>query len=124
MIFTVGANEKMKISSLDIKGAFIQGDNLKEVLIIPPTDIRKKKKNILWKLNKDQYRLNNAERNFYFHVIPLLEGNGYKVVGCDQAFFYKLVRNKLVPMVAIHMDNFIMMGGDEIVKLIVKIGEN
>ena len=78
----------------------------------------------MWKLNNAQYRLNNAERNFYFHVRSLLEGNGYKVVDCDQAFFYKLVRNKLVPMVAIHMDNCIMMGGDEIAKLIVKIGEN
>ena len=43
MIFTVGANENMKIWSLDIKGAFIQDDNLdKKVLLIPPTDIRRK----------------------------------------------------------------------------------
>ena len=69
----MAANEGHHIASMDITGAFLQGEKLdREVFVKPPPDIIKEKPGIIWKLNKCLYGLNDASRNFYYRVRPLL----------------------------------------------------
>ena len=110
-VLTVAANEGHHIASLDITGAFLQGEKLdREVFVKPPPDIIKEKPGIIWKLNKCLYGLNDASRNFYYRVRPLLEKNGFKIAGEDEAYFYKNVGGALIGQVAIHVDDFLITG--------------
>ena len=89
----------------------------------PPPDVRKKRPGIIWTLNKCLYGLNDASRNFYYRVRPLLIKDGFKIAGEDEAFFYKNVGGKLVGQVAVHVDDFIIAGTDEFNEHMIKMIE-
>ena len=113
-ILVLTANEDFEISTVDIMGAFLQGEKLdRTVFVKPPPDEYKKNPGIIWKLNKCLYGLNDASRNFYYRVRPLLEQNGFKISGQDEAFWYKNENGVLKGMVAIHVDDFIISGPHE-----------
>ena len=115
-VLTVAANEGHHIASLDITGAFLQGEKLdREVFVKPPPEV-KEKPGFIWKLNKCLYGLNDASRNFYYRVRPLLEKYGFKIAGEDEAYFYKNVGGALIGQVAIHMDDFLITGSDRFIK--------
>ena len=114
-VFAIAANMSHDVVSIDITGAFLQGEDLmREVFIEPPTDIKKHNRNILWKLKKPLYGLKDASRNFYFSVPPILEREGFIVSAGDQASFYKNIDGRLVAQVALHVDNFIITGKEEL----------
>ena len=116
-VLTVAANEGHHIASLDITGAFLQGEKLdREVFVKPPPDIIKERPGLIWKLNKCLYGLNDASRNFYYRVRPLLEKNGFKIAGEDEAYFYKNVKGALIGQVAIHVDDFLITGSDRFIE--------
>ena len=115
-ILTIAANERHNLASLDITGAFLQGEKLdREVFVKPPPDIVKEKPGYIWKLNKCLYGLNDASRNFYYRVRPLLERSGFKIAGEDEAYFFKNINGKLFGQVAIHVDDFLLTGSDEFI---------
>ena len=65
-VLTLAANEKHHIASVDITGAFLQGEQLdREVFVKPPPDIVKDRPGYIWKLKKCLYGLSDASRNFY-----------------------------------------------------------
>ena len=115
-VLTVAANEGHHIASLDITGAFLQGEKLdREVFVKPPPDVLKEKPGFIWKLNKCLYGLNDASRNFYYRVRPLLEKYGFKIAGEDEAYFYKNDGGTINGQVAIHVDDFLITGSDRFI---------
>ena len=121
-VLAIAANENHEIASIDITGAFLQGEKLdREVFVKPPPDIRKKNPGIIWRLNKCLYGLNDASRNFYYRIRPLLEENGFKISGEDSAYFYKNIDGNLVGQIAIHVDDFIITGKKEFINNVVKM---
>ena len=118
----LAANEKFDLASVDITGAFLQGEKIeREVFLRPPPDIRKQKPGIIWKLNKSLYGLNDASRNFYFRVRPLLTEAGFQTSGQDEAYFYKYEKGELVGQVAVHVDDFIIAGSTKFVADVVTL---
>ena len=114
---SVAANEGHHIASVDITGAFLQGEKLdRDVFVKPPPDVLKEKPGFIWKLNKCLYGLNDASRNFYYRVRPLLEKRGFKIAGEDEAYFYKNVGGNLQGQVAIHVDDFLITGSNEFIE--------
>ena len=121
-VLAVAANERHNIASIDITGAFLQGEKLdREVYVKPPPDIRKKNPGKVWKLNKCLYGLNDASRNFYYRVRPLLEKDGFKISGEESACFYKNIDGKLMGQVAIYVDDFILTGNNKFIDHVLAI---
>ena len=57
---------KWSVNSIDIKAAFLQSESIgRDVFLIPPAEA-KCDKDVLWKLEKCVYGLNDAARNWYF----------------------------------------------------------
>ena len=114
---SVAANEGHHIASVDITGAFLQGEKLdRDVFVKPPPDVLKEKPGYIWKLNKCLYGLIDASRNFYYRVRPLLEKKGFKIAGEDEAYFYKNVDRNLQGQVAIHVDDFLITGSNQFIE--------
>ena len=64
LFMAIAANFDFKLTSVDIRAAFLQSKVIdRDVYIEPPADI--KKPGILWKLRKPLYRLDNTSRKFW-----------------------------------------------------------
>ena len=77
-----------KEKSLDVTAAFLQSEGIeREVYLIPPKEASGGK-NILWKLQKCVYGLNDAARNWYFTVKTLLLKLNCSQLKTDPAAFF------------------------------------
>ena len=64
IFLAVAANEAFELESVDIRAAFLQSKELdRDVFVEPPKDL--KKENIVWKLKKPLYGLDDASRKFW-----------------------------------------------------------
>ena len=81
----VAAMKGFKVSSLDIRAAFLQAKDLdRTVYIEPPKDVRKD--GVVWKLLKPLYGLDDASRKFWLRIKEIFGKLGMKVMEGDQAF--------------------------------------
>ena len=107
----VAANMQFQICSVDITGAFLQADMLdRNVYVRPPIDIRKLKPNILWKLKKPLYGLDDSSRKFYLVVKKIFLKHGLELLPSDNAYFYCRRNGDLIGQVVIHVDDFFISG--------------
>ena len=59
LMVALAANDGFRLSSVDIRAAFLQAKELdRDVYMVPPKDV--KKESVLWKLRKPLYSLNDA----------------------------------------------------------------
>ena len=68
VFLSVCASIGWSVKSIDIKSAFLQGENItRDIFIYPPSEAKVTLGHI-WKLHKVVYGLNDASRNWYFSV--------------------------------------------------------
>ena len=103
-VFSVVAQKGWKINSMDIKAAFLQGENIKrELFILPPPEAKTMK---IWKLKKCIYGLCDASLMWYDKVKNTMKSLNGKVSKTDPAVFYWTDSNGLIGVVACHVDDF------------------
>ena len=84
-MLSVAVSRGWKIHSLDVKAAFIQGQQIaRDLFIFPPKEFRKK--GYLWKLRKVVYDLNDASRSWYLKVSQVLKELKMKSTKFDKLF--------------------------------------
>ena len=107
--------EVESLRSVDITAAFLQADNLdRDIFIQPPKDCAEE--GILWRLLKPLYGLTDAGRKFWLKVKKILLANGYERLQGDEAFYLKRENGKLVGMVLLHVDDFLLTGSKKFTK--------
>ena len=73
----------------------------------PPPDIQKEiGPDIVWKLNKPMYGLDDSGRKFYLKVKEILLGMDFDEMHEDNAFFYLNKNGKLITIISSLVDNF------------------
>ena len=111
LILAIAATNHWDIKTTDITSAFLQGSKMdRDVYIKPPKEAQEKDK--LWKLIKCLYGLKDASRKWYFKVLSKLKELGFEQAFCDKAVFYLIKDNKLVGIIALHVDDFLHIGDD------------
>jgi transposase InsO family protein/G:T-mismatch repair DNA endonuclease (very short patch repair protein) len=112
IFFTLAAALEQKIHAKDVKSAFLQGKGIeRDVYIIPP--VEEYQRNILWKLNKVVYGLNDASRNWYQTVLKEMNKTGCQASVYDGALFYYKLANELAGMMVCHVDDFLDSGNED-----------
>ena len=113
LLLGIAAANKWKLTSCDVKSAFLQGLKLKrEVLMQPPPEANVKP-GILWKLNVALYGLDEASLQFHFKCKEVFQKLGLKQSKNDPALFYKQDKSgKLVLLLITHVDDF-LLGAEE-----------
>ena len=115
LFFALAANESMKLKSMDVSSAFLQGAPLeRKVYMEPPAE--RQKKGMIWKLNKSVYGLYDASRKWFQAVKPELQALGMRSVSGDEAFFYHMKDGKLVGLCILHVDDFLVAGRSEFLR--------
>lgn len=103
-------SNQWQCSSIDVKAAFLQSEDFhREVYLKPPQEVDSSGQ-VLWKLKKGVYVLNDASREWYLTVRKLLHTLGYVQVKTDPARFYWYDNYKLSGLLLMHVDDFIWGG--------------
>ncbi len=108
---------------MDIKAAFLQSQELdRTVYVKPPKNL--KKVGVIWQLEKPAYGLNDSPRNWYNSLKDFLVSLDCSVCRYDPGLFYKHEQGKLIGMILLHVDDFLVSGNrhfkDSVVKEIMK----
>ncbi|KAK4311282.1 hypothetical protein Pmani_017216 [Petrolisthes manimaculis] len=110
VFLSILACKNWKCNSIDIKAAFLQGENFqRDVYLKPPPEAENIDK-VLWKLNKCVYGLNDASRVWYFTVRTFLLKLGCVQLKADPAGFYWYNEGILSGVLLMHVDDFIWGG--------------
>ena len=115
LFLAVSANEGFELCAVDIRAAFLQSKGLdREVFVEPPKDL--KKGNIIWRLKKPLYGLDDASRRFWLKVKEIFKDEGMKTLKGDEAFYFKTEDDKLVGMIITHVDDFTIAGSESFLR--------
>ena len=107
------------MNSIDIKSAFLQSEEFdREVYLKPPIEANCDE-NILWKLNKCVYGLNDAARKWYITMKTFLLKFGCSQVKTDPAAFYWYQDGELSGIFLMHVDDFLWGGTSKFEKEVI-----
>ena len=110
IFLSIIASKKWKCNSIDIKAAFLQGEDFQREVFLKPPKEAEHSENVLWKLKKCVYGLNDAARMWYFTVKTFLFDVGCKQLKVDPAGFYWYHEGELSGVLLMHVDDFIWGG--------------
>ena len=97
------------LQSIDFTSAFLQGDEIgREIYLRMPKDVCSR--NEVWRLKRCIYGLNDAPRAWYDKVKRVLREFGGKPSMYDNALFMWHDNNKLIGILAMHVDDFVYGG--------------
>ena len=117
ILLTIASSCRWKICSVDIKAAFLQGNNIdREVFLKPPKEACASGK--LWKLQKVVYGLPDASRVWYLRVVEEMKKLGVSVSKYDKAAFY-LLDDDIQGMIIVHVDDFLFAGSSHFLQNII-----
>ena len=117
----IASTKQWPLEMIDIKSAFLQGEDIsREIFVKPPTEA-KVAENLVWKLRKVVYGLNDASRNWYFTIRETLLKLGCVQSTIDKALFMWCdSSNQLAGMFILHVDDFLYAGSQTFSKTVVK----
>ena len=108
---TIAQAKGWTINSLDVKAAFLQGNQIqRDVFIRAPREAKSSK--AVWKLRKVVYGLSDASRSWYLRLVEALESLGMKTLLLDKAVFIWKVNAVVQGMVIIHVDDMLFFGSE------------
>ena len=105
----VATTNNWELRSLDISAAFLQGREINGVVYLrPPKDVCSN--NVIWKLKRCIYSLNDAPRAWYNRVHDEFIRLGARLSQYDSALFLSLKKGQLDGILASHVDDFACCG--------------
>lgn len=119
VILAIIAGKFWKIHAMDIKTAFLQGEQIeRDVYLKPPKEANCLMK--LWHLKKCVYGLSDASLNWYNRVSNVLLKLGATISKLDRAIFLWHKDSKLIGIMAIHVDDFLWSGNESFKNIVVE----
>ena len=95
---------RWQIQSFDVTSAFLQGNRIKRDVYVKPPPEWEGEEDLIWKLKRCLYGLNDAPRAWYDRVVELLVEFGGKSSLYDAAvFLWHDATNSLIGMTVVHV---------------------
>ena len=117
---TLASARDWKISSLDVKSAYLQGNEIdREIFLKPPPEFENYQK--VWKLKKTVYGLNDAARAWFLRVKSELDLMGVEISLIDPALFSWKVNGSLEGIICVYVDDFLWAGTERFGEIISRI---
>ena len=117
-LLTAATTKQWPVSTIDIKSAFLQGQELKrDVYIKPPKESNAK--GCIWKLRKCLYGLNDASKQWYNEMESRFDKLKFQKSCQDPAFYFYKVKGEIKGMVALHVDDFLYAGDRHFIEKVI-----
>ena len=111
MILSLASTYNWKITTTDIKSAFLQGRELdRDVFLKPAKEAEVAVK--VWKLKRCLYGLNDGPRQFYLSVVEFLKDLRCHISTVDPSVFFYRNLGGLDGVIVTHVDDFLHAGND------------
>ena len=123
LLLTVAASKGYKNNSLDFKGAFLQGQPIeREVYLLPPSDVREKRPDMVWRVVKRLYGFRDSSRGWFMEFDSAMKKLGCVPVNTDNAMYvYKNAGGKIVGLAGVHVDDVLYTGEPEFHEKVIKV---
>jgi len=123
LIIALASKFKWNMIQLDIKAAYLNAHLDKDIYTtIPPGDPNFEKG--YWKLNKALYGLKQSGRPWNITITKFLVNNGYHQLISEKCIFKRIIKNKLLGIIGLYVDDMVITGEDKEIKRIVNIIKN
>ena len=110
VLLSTVSNKGWKLRSIDIKTAFLQGEEIRrEVFVKPPVEANCTA-NHIWKLKKSVYGLTDASLQWYSSIKKFMLSVGGKMSKLDSALFIWHNGKDLLGVIAVHVDDLLCAG--------------
>lgn len=117
-LLAIAATKNWQCKALDIKSAYLQGDNItRDLYLVPPPEFNN---GSLWKLHKTVYGLCDAARAWYLRLKSELVKLGLKISPFDKGMFTYTYKGNVEGIVCIHIDDFLYCGTSRFESYVVK----
>lgn len=113
LFLAAAATHCYDIHSIDIKAAFLQGQDIDRIIYVQPPKEYQSDEAVVWKLNKCVYGLVDASRNWFLSVKKELVQLKCEQSKLDPALFYWHREDKLEGLFLMHVDDFLWAGSDQ-----------
>ena len=110
--FSVIVQNEWNLQSIDIKIAFLQGDNITQDVYIKPPREAFCNENVVWKFKKCIYDLAHASLKWYEWIKKFLFNNNGKVFHLDPALFILKNKNDLHGFIIVHVNDSLYTRND------------
>ena len=123
IFLSIAAAEGFEVSTKDVRSAFLQGKEIERTVYVnPPSEA--KQPFVIWKLKKAVYGLGDAARNWYDSILKEMMEIGCKKSLYEDALFYLKENDKLLGMMATHVDDFLNAGNAIFNKKVINVMDN
>ncbi|GAA0160585.1 transmembrane signal receptor [Lithospermum erythrorhizon] len=113
MILSIAAHNKWKISQLNVKSTFLQGEIEEDVYVAQPPGFKViGKEHYVYKLHKTFYGLKQAPRAWFSKIEAHFMMNGFKNSDNEQTLFTKRSETRSIIIVSLYVDYLIYTGDD------------
>ena len=111
VLFAIAASKEWPLEVADVKSAFLQGDQLDRELYMEPSS-EEKKPNVIWRLNKAVYGLNDARLKWYQRLDKELITLGCVRSKLNTACYVYREEGQLAGIACICVDDVITVGNN------------
>ena len=121
LLLGVAASNKWRVTSCDVKSAFLQGKSLQRTVLMKPPPEAGAPAGVLWRLNVALYGLDDASLQFHFKCKEVFLKMGLKQSRSDPAMFYQQDKNGNLKLLLItHVDDFLISADEKYLSDFVK----
>ena len=118
LILSIIASKRWKLNSIDIKAAFLQGDDITRNVFVRPPPEANCAPGVVWLLKRCVYGLTDASLKWYMRVKKVMIGEGAEMSSLDPSVFIWRKNSDVVGILAIHVDDFLWSGNTYFCKII------
>ena len=120
IIISFAAERSFKIRQLDVKAAYLYADLKEEIYMKAPEGDPYHDKGF-WKLKKALYGLKQAAREWNENISNFIQNMGFKRLISEPCMFVKYKGSKVVCIISVYVDDFLVTGTDEEIENSVKL---
>ncbi|KAM1078563.1 hypothetical protein ACFX15_025113 [Malus domestica] len=110
-LLALAATHSWSLHHLDVHNAFLHGDLMEEIYMLPPPGLRRQGENLVCRLHKSIYGLKQASRQWFFKFSQAIRSAGYVQSKADYSLFTKR-RGKSFTVLLIYVDDILITGND------------
>jgi hypothetical protein len=111
-LLAIAAVRHWPLHQMDVQNAFLHGDLVEEVYMLPPPGYCRQGENVVCRLHKSLYGLKQASRSWFQRFSCAIQEIGFQQSKADYSLFTQ-VRGASITVVLLYVDDMVITGNDE-----------